>query len=44
MTFSVGTVRRGVPHEDHRSAIYEVLIWDSLKFYATVLTPDESAT
>jgi hypothetical protein len=34
-------VRRGVANEDPLSAIYEVLVWDTLKFYASVLAPDE---
>jgi hypothetical protein len=30
-------VRRGAVHEDPLSAIYEVVIWDSLTFYATIV-------
>jgi hypothetical protein len=33
-------VRRGEAREDSRSAIYEVVIWDSLTFYATILSPE----
>lgn len=33
-------LRRGPTHEDPLSAIYEVVIWDSLTFYATILAPD----
>lgn len=36
-------VRRGSAREDPWSAIYEVVIWDSLTFYATVLSPFEPA-
>lgn len=36
-------VRRGAAHEDPLSAIYEVVIWDSLTFYATILAPDEAS-
>jgi len=32
-------VRRGVAHDEPLSAIYEVVIWDSLIFYATILVP-----
>lgn len=34
-------VRRGAVREDSLSAIYEVVVWDSLTFYATILTSDE---
>jgi len=32
-------VRRGAAHDEPLSAIYEVVIWDSLIFYATILAP-----
>jgi hypothetical protein len=32
-------VRRGVAHDEPPSAIYEVVIWDSITFYATLLPP-----
>jgi hypothetical protein len=32
-------VRRGAVREDPLSSIYEVVIWDSLTFYATILPP-----
>jgi hypothetical protein len=32
-------VRRVATHEDPLSAIYEVVMWDSLTFYATILAP-----
>lgn len=34
-------VRRGATREDPLSVIYEVVIWDSLTFYATILAPDQ---
>jgi hypothetical protein len=33
-------VRKGTTNEDPLSAIYEVVIWDSLVFYATILAPE----
>jgi hypothetical protein len=33
-------VRRGAAREDPWSAIYEVAIWDTLTFYATILAPE----
>jgi hypothetical protein len=38
--FGPGFRVRGATQEDPLSVIYEVIIWDSLTFYATILAPD----
>lgn len=35
-------VRRGSVHNDPLSAVYDAVIWDSLKFYATILPADQA--
>jgi hypothetical protein len=35
-------VRRGAAHDEPLTAIYEVVIWKSLTFYATILAPEQA--
>jgi hypothetical protein len=36
-------VRRASAHDEPLAALYEVVIWDTLKFYASILPPEVSA-
>lgn len=36
-------IRRGAAHDDQGAALYEIVVWDSLSFYAAILPPEAQA-